>query len=164
MSVPTAFKCPETGDVVRPSGGRCPACGADQMRGHMRLVGREWVLEPEDGQELLQTSEPAPVVEFTAMGPVRPRRQVVTPELLRRWRVSRPWLKAREPELLACGWNKGKLYRIRPPFGRSYHWGVAWGWGWTLPHTEVRIGAGGAIEFCVTQPDGRVNIMAAQPR
>jgi len=89
---------------------------------------------------------------------------VVTPELLRRWRVSRPWLKAREDQLLALGWNKGKLYRIRPPFGRWSHWGIAWCWGWTLPHAEVRIGAGGEIEFHVTQPGGRVNIMAAQPR
>lgn len=162
MSAAIAFKCPGTGEVVRPEGGKCPACGAARMRGHLRLVGREWFLEPEDGQEPPQGVATQPAVEYST--PVRARRQFVTSALLARYRTARAWLVPREPELLACGWNKGKLYRIRPPFGRWYHWGVAWGWGWTLPNTTVAIGNEGAIEFRVAGHDGRLHTMVARPR
>ena len=89
MSAATAFKCPETGDVVRPSGGRCPTCGADRMRGHLRLVGREWVLDQEDDQGLSLVKNPTPVIEYAPS--FKPRRQFVTPDLLRRYRTARAW-------------------------------------------------------------------------
>lgn len=161
MSAATAFKCPETGEVVRPSGGRCPACGADRMRGHLRLVGREWVLDQEDGQELPQVN-PTPVIEYAP--PSRPRRQVVTPDLLRRYRTARAWLVPRENALLAAGWTRAGLYRINRPLGRTYTWGMAWSMWWAEPNVTPRLGAAGHVEFHVHEHDGRVNVLVARPR
>lgn len=91
-------------------------------------------------------------------------RSVVTPELLRRWRVSRPWLKAREERLLAMGWNKTGLYRIKRPLGRSYTWGVAWSMWWAEPNVTPALMSTGEINFRVSEHDGRVNTLVARPR
>jgi len=162
MSAALAFKCPGTGEVVRPVGGKCPICGAAKMRGHLRLVGREWVLDPDRESAPLAVVTPSPVIEFQA--PSRTKRQIVTPGLLRRYHAAREWLVPRESELLATGWTRAGLYRINRPLGSTYGWGVAWSMWWIETNVTPAMGAGGQIEFHTREHDSRVNVLVAQPR
>lgn len=152
MQTTLAFKCPQTGEVVRPRAGACPACGAPGMRGHLRLVGKNWVADPEAPMEAM----PVPAH--------REKRGIMTEDLLRRWRISRPWLKTRENILLASGWTRAGLYRVNRPLGHSYVWGVAWSLWWTVAGISPALADGGAIHFIVHEPNGRIHFMVARPR
>jgi len=82
------------------------------------------------------------------------RRRMISPAMVESYRAARQWLLLRLDALLAAGWTRNRLFRIKPPLGHPYGFGVAWFSWWTAPGMVPRIGPAGEVEFCF--PDGAV--------
>jgi hypothetical protein len=109
--------------------------------------------------EILAELSSPPVEDRTASSNDRHKPSapgLVSPAMIRGYKVARAWLMARWPELEATGWTMRKLFRAGD--GLSFPWGP-WGPAW-LPHwseanTTPAVEPGGVIVFTIREADGR---------
>jgi len=74
-------------------------------------------------------------------------RRMITPTMVESYRAARQWLLLRMDALLAFGWTRDALFRLRPPLGHHFNNGVAWSSWWTFPGMVPSIGPAGEIVF-----------------
>jgi len=84
----------------------------------------------------------------------RGKRRMISPAMVKSYRAARQWLLLRLDALLAAGWTRDRLFRIKPPLGHFFNNGVAWSSWWIAPGMVPRIGPAGEVEFCFS--DGAV--------
>jgi len=107
-------------------------------------------------------SAPLPTGSDCREVPTR-RRKWITPALVANFKAARPWLLEHLDALLAAGWTRGELFRVRRPLGHPYAWGVAWGSAWRKAE-RVELQANGWIAYHCRQADGRVILLESWPK
>ena len=95
--------------------------------------------------------------------PPSKNRSLITKNMLRAWKSSRPWLLARLPELELYGWTRTKLFRagqLKYPVGP---WGIAFSGNWLREDATFTITAEGHMECTWQEPTGRVVAQTWRP-
>lgn len=90
-------------------------------------------------------------------------RKWITPAQVENFKAARPWLLGHLDALLAAGWTRDELFRIKRPLGHPYSWGVAWGSGWREAD-HVALNENGWIAYHYRQPHGRMNVTHSWPK
>jgi len=100
--------------------------------------------------------------------PTKKRRRqkalLVTPAMVKAWRVGRAWILDHLPELQQAGWTRAELLRagrFQYPCGT---WGAAWGDVWLKPGATVAIEEQGAIRWTWLNETGRPITQAMMPK
>ena len=92
----------------------------------------------------------------------QPRRKWMSRERVASFKKARPWLLERLDALLAAGWTRDELFRVRKPLGHPYCWGVAWRDAWRTSDRVVLL-ASGCIAFSHGRPGGGESTLHAWP-
>jgi len=125
--------------------------------GQVRLTGLK-ALAPETRQAVidLARTRKADIIRELSRGDEaatgiqpdgRERRRMITPAMVDSYRAARQWLLLRLDALLAAGWTRDSLFRLKPPLGHLFNNCVAWSQWWTFPGMVPSIGPAGEIVF-----------------
>lgn len=95
----------------------------------------------------------------------RPRRKLITPDMLAQRRSAKVWIGEHMARLLASGWTRRGLFQAgRHPYPVG-QWGLAWCWCWASPDLlSVTMDESGGVAFLLAEPSGREVVQTARPR
>ena len=95
----------------------------------------------------------------------RPRRKLITSDMLTRKRSAKAWIGENLDRLLTTGWTRKTLFKAGKHPHPCGQWGLCWCWCWSSPDLlSVSMDDSGGVAFLLAEPSGREVVQTARPR